>query len=257
MAYETELQFAIQAVSQAARLAIAVQREIASDDALAKEDRSPVTVADFGVQALISHALQQAYPNDPFMGEENSAALSSPEAEGIAGKIIQRVVKIKSEIERDEVLPLIDRASHDGGSTGRFWTLDPIDGTKGFLRRQQYAIALALIENGEVVAGVLGCPNLSSGGDPENGSHGSIFAACKGQGAQTLTIDGDHPTTICTRDISETDAAIVCESVEAAHSDHSTSAEVARILGITADPVRIDSQCKYAVVARGDADIYL
>ena len=145
MPYQADLQFAIRAVSEAARLAIAVQQEIRSDDAMAKEDRSPVTVADFGVQALISHALNHKYPNDPLMGEENSTALRLPEAQNITEKIIQQVVGTNPEIERDQVLPLIDRASHGGGSSGRFWTLDPIDGTKGFLRRQQYAIALALI----------------------------------------------------------------------------------------------------------------
>ena len=48
-----------------------------------------------------------------------------------------------------------------------------------------------------------------------------------------------------------------CESVEAAHSDHDEAAEIARRLGITTEPYRIDSQCKYAAVARGDASIYL
>ena len=54
--------------------------------------------------------------------------------------------------------------STDGRATAyqdRFWTLDPIDGTKGFLRGEQYAVALALIENGEVVVAALACPNLS------------------------------------------------------------------------------------------------
>jgi len=51
--------------------------------------------------------------------------------------------------------------------------------------------------------------------------------------------------------------AILCESVEAEHSSHTTSAEVARRLGVTAAPVRMDSQCKYALLARGDASVYL
>ena len=48
-----------------------------------------------------------------------------------------------------------------------------------------------------------------------------------------------------------------CESVEKAHTSQSDSAKIADLLGITKEPVRIDSQCKYAVVARGDASIYL
>jgi 3'(2'), 5'-bisphosphate nucleotidase len=48
-----------------------------------------------------------------------------------------------------------------------------------------------------------------------------------------------------------------CESVESGHSDQGQSAAIAARLGITAEPYRIDSQCKYAAVARGDASIYL
>ena len=48
-----------------------------------------------------------------------------------------------------------------------------------------------------------------------------------------------------------------CESVESGHSSHSRSAQIARELGIVHDPVRLDSQAKYGVVARGEADVYL
>ena len=48
-----------------------------------------------------------------------------------------------------------------------------------------------------------------------------------------------------------------CESVESGHSAHGDAAAVADRLGITAAPLRMDSQAKYAVVARGEADIYL
>jgi 3'(2'), 5'-bisphosphate nucleotidase len=47
------------------------------------------------------------------------------------------------------------------------------------------------------------------------------------------------------------------ESVESGHSNQSEAALVAQALGITAAPLRLDSQAKYAVVARGDASIYL
>jgi 3'(2'), 5'-bisphosphate nucleotidase len=48
-----------------------------------------------------------------------------------------------------------------------------------------------------------------------------------------------------------------CESVESGHSNQDHSAQIAARLGITVEPYRIDSQCKYAAVARGDASIYL
>lgn len=68
------------------------------------------------------------------------------------------------------------------GATGH-WALDPIDGTKGFLRGGQYAVCLGLLKEGKVVVGVMGCPNLPV--DPSNpdGEKGVIFVAVEGQGA--------------------------------------------------------------------------
>lgn len=51
--------------------------------------------------------------------------------------------------------------------------------------------------------------------------------------------------------------AKLCESWEASHSDHGITEKIRTALGIKARPVRLDSQCKYGVVARGEADIYL
>ena len=53
------------------------------------------------------------------------------------------------------------------------------------------------------------------------------------------------------------DQARFCESVESGHSDQDESARIAEDLGIRSEPFRIDSQCKYAAVARNDASIYL
>jgi 3'-phosphoadenosine 5'-phosphosulfate (PAPS) 3'-phosphatase len=52
-------------------------------------------------------------------------------------------------LSEEAVLEAIDRGQHGGGGTGRFWTVDPIDGTKGFLRGEQYAVAVALIDQVE------------------------------------------------------------------------------------------------------------
>jgi 3'(2'), 5'-bisphosphate nucleotidase len=57
--------------------------------------------------------------------------------------------------------------------------------------------------------------------------------------------------------VSDAADAVFCESVESDHSAHGDSSKVAGILGVRAAALRIDSQCKYAAVARGDASIYL
>ena len=68
---------------------------------------------------------------------------------------------------------------------------DPIDGTKGFLRGDQYAVALALVVNGDVKVGLLGCPNLTDGYKPEIGGPGSLLAAVRGEGTWVTTIEGE------------------------------------------------------------------
>ena len=68
------------------------------------------------------------------------------------------------------------------------WTLDPIDGTKGFLRKGQYAVCLALIVDSEVELGVMGCPNLPVDATKADGERGCIFVAVKGQGAEQVCL---------------------------------------------------------------------
>jgi len=48
-----------------------------------------------------------------------------------------------------------------------------------------------------------------------------------------------------------------CESLESGHSSQDAHARIAQHLGVTAEPYRMDSQCKYGIVARGEASIYL
>lgn len=93
-----------------------------------------------------------------------------------------------------KMLRAIERGGHAGGPKGRYWVLDPVDGTKGFLRGQQYAICLALIEEGQVKLGVLGCPRLPLHGvtmDPaeeEEKSSGTLVAAVQDQGAYQVGV---------------------------------------------------------------------
>lgn len=66
------------------------------------------------------------------------------------------------------------------------WTIDPIDGTKGFLRGEQYAVCVSLIVDAQVQVGVIGCPNLLvNPAHPEQGT-GVIFKAVRGQGTQQV-----------------------------------------------------------------------
>ena len=62
-----EIGFTVGALKEAAQLAQKIQREMAPT-ALTKEDKSPVTVADFAVQALMGRSLEMAFPEDSLVG---------------------------------------------------------------------------------------------------------------------------------------------------------------------------------------------
>ena len=248
-----ELAAAIDAVRAASRVCIAVQRKLVSAETLEKRDKSPVTVADFASQAIVCRKLAAALPGDRVVGEEDAAELRSPGQEVLAAAVAERVGAELGGADPEQVLDWIDLGGAEAAGD-RYWTLDPIDGTKGFLRGEQYAVALGLIEDGEVVLGVLGCPNLEG-----RGGTGSLFAGVVGSGAIELPLVGDgiagEPVRVTS--LASPAQARFCESVESGHSNQSESARIAEQLGITLEPYRIDSQCKYAAIARGDAQIYL
>ena len=254
MNYKSELQTAIKAVEKASALCKVVQANLVSEESMQKKDKSPVTVADFGAQAIVIHELKKTFPNDPIVAEEDAKELGS---DPLLERIMEHLDSHLPGLSEEEIVATINMGRHDGGKEGRFWTLDPIDGTKGFLRKQQYAVALALIENGEVVLGVLGCPNLSTSSYNSNQNLGTLLYAVKGQGAFMKPIKGADEISVSVSGVESTSKANFCESVESGHSSHDASAKIAEILNVTAEPVRIDSQCKYGVLSRGEASIYL
>ena len=242
MGFELEKKAGLDAVTKAARSCAQMRDETEFREALYKTDGSPVTLADFFVQALINEELTAAFPEIPIVAEESSVCL-----EGFL-----------PEKSPNEIFRAINRGNHGGGNHGRFWTLDPIDGTRGLLAKRQYAIALALIEDGEVVLGILGCPELEpDASDGTGGKKGVVFFAEKGQGSYQFGLWGSPQTRISGSGVEKASDSVMCESVEAPDSSYEFSEKIARFLNISAKPVRMDSQCKYAVLARGDASIYL
>ena len=253
--YEHERDVAVAAVREAARLCQAVQQHLAPG-VIKKKDRSPVTVADFGSQALVCRRLRDAFPDDPIIAEEDATTLRQDDQAAVRAQMVEHVQALCTDACEADILGWIDEGNAQAYSD-RFWTLDPIDGTKGFLRGEQYAVALALIVEGEVQVAALACPNLAPRYD-QNGVPGVIYAAIRGFGSIRLPLHGDGvPLPVRVSTLSDPEQARFCESVESGHSSHSDAAAVAARLGIERAPVRLDSQAKYAVVARGDADIYM
>ena len=245
----------IDAVRAGARICRAVQSTLTSGDSMKKDDKSPVTVADLATQAIIARRLAGAFPGVPLVGEEDSMVFDAGDGPSLVQTVLSWVRSEWPEADDASMRAAIDLGRGEGGARGRFFTLDPIDGTKGFLRGGQYAIALALIEDGVVVAGVLGCPNLVT----PDGSTGAVLVAARGAGTRLLPIDGDDHAGVAAHVSQESDPARLrlCESVDGGHTDRTISAAVLARLGTQVPTVRMDSQAKYAVVALGEGELYL
>lgn len=249
MIYEVEKKVAISAVIDAAKVCQKVREDIPS--AIQKEDKSPVTVADFGAQAVICKALKDVFPHDMIVGEEDATVLRQSDQVDIINKVTDYVNFVLPNATSDQVLDWIDYGN--GKVSKRFWTLDPIDGTKGFLRQDQYAIALALIDDGEVKLGIMGCPALYL----SEGEMGWLFLAIKGQGAYKMPLNGGDFTKLQVVNNDDIARFRFVESVEASHGDQEKQVAIAKKIGITTESVRVDSQAKYGIVASGEAALYL
>ena len=252
MLYEQEKQVAIAAVTVAAKLCEQVRREQGSL-AIEKPDLSPVTVADFSAQAVICQALGEAFPNDSVIGEEDSTLLqTSPEQLALVTQYVQTQI---TSATPDAVSAWIDRGN--GTAESRYWTLDPIDGTKGYIRGDQYAIALALVEFGELKLGVLGCPALPVDLAQPEGERGVMFVAVRGQGATMIPFAGGEPRPIHVTDATDASLHRLAKSIVSEHSNPEAQEAVAQAVGLTDPPLQLDSQAKYGVVARGEAALYI
>jgi 3'(2'), 5'-bisphosphate nucleotidase len=258
-AYSKEADFALSAVRTAARLCRRIQGEMVTE-ALEKKDRSPVTIADFASQAVVARLLMDAFPEDALVAEEDSAALKTADhaetLDRVAGYVSSLFSSDRSSTGSDSVCDWIDRGN--GVPEGRFWVLDPIDGTKGFLRGDQYVVALSLVEKGRVVLGALGCPNLDRRLSPDKGGQGTAVLAVRGQGAWVFgpeEVGQVEPTRLNVSGEKDPARARVLRSFESGHTDGAKIEQVAAGLGTDQPPVRMDSQAKFAILAAGGAEL--
>lgn len=286
--YSKELEVATLAVKRASLLTKKLSDSIAStrsSGTQTKEDKSPVTIGDYASQAIINHAIKINFPSDEIVGEEESDTLreDNEEAKALSSKILDIITdaqdstssfnsRIGELSELNKIYESIDFGNSKGGSNGRFWALDPIDGTKGFLRGDQFAVCLALIENGKVVLGVIGCPNLPEviiSNTDMSGPKGGLFSAVKGVGSYYTSLFESNDFVplakqerIKMKQNTSPDSLVVAEGVEKGHSSHSTQSLIKAKLGFNEETVanqtiNLDSQVKYCVLAKGQADIYL
>jgi 3'(2'), 5'-bisphosphate nucleotidase len=171
-----------------------------------KKDQSPVTLADEVAHDLIVQGLKRIDPETPVVSEESDAA-----------------------------------SFEHRRQWRRFWLVDPLDGTKEFIkRRAEFTVNIALVENGEPVFGVVLAPALDL-----------LYWAAKGEGAWRLEKGGD-PERIYSSPPEPGAGLTVVESLShpsAELEDYLSTIPVAR-------RVKAGSSLKFCWVAEGRADIY-
>jgi 3'(2'), 5'-bisphosphate nucleotidase len=246
---------AVEAAVKASALCEKVRKDLAGQESILKKDKSPVTIADYGSQAIVCKLIRERFPDDTIVAEEDSRELRRTDRSKILDQVTTYVNALIPNSSSKEVCSWIDFSSDS--ITDRFWTLDPIDGTKGFLRGDQYAIALALIESGMVKLGVLACPNLYLDVRQPSGARGCLFVALRGKGSVEMEIHGKGKRTISVSKVTNPSKVIITESVEPNHADHLTHRRLAEKLNILEPSLKMDSQAKYGILARGEASLYL
>ncbi len=245
----------LQAVIKASCLCQQVRADLVGGASILKSDRSPVTIADYGSQAIICKLIRERFPQDTIVAEEDSKELRRPERSKILEHVRNYVSQFVTASSSEEVCSWIDFSSNT--TTDRFWALDPIDGTKGFLRGDQYAIALALVEHGTVMFGILACPNLYEDAEQPLGGKGCLFVGLKGRGSVQMDENGKNQRAISVSRISNPAEAVITESVESNHADHLAHQRLAQRLRIAQPSLKMDSQAKYGILARGEVTLYL
>ena len=168
-----------------------------------KSDGSPVTEADRAAEAIILQRLAAAFPDIPVIAEEEACA--------------GRIPKIGD----------------------RFFLVDPLDGTRGFVERNgEFTVNIGLVENQQAVAGVIYAPD----------SH-LLYYGARGEGAFRCLESGPHEG-ICTRLAPAAGLTVIASRTTA----DKTAARLAHLS--IAEFAPSSSSLKFCLLAEGAADVY-
>ena len=233
------------AVRDAVKLCRRVQRHHLIANAKGGE---PVTIADYGAQALIGRALQTHYPDDAVVAEESGAQfveLVAAEQRADALRILSEI--LGQSVSEAQVVAWLDFGR--GKSSRRAWAIDPIDGTRGFIARRHYAIACGLLVDGEAAEGIVAAPGYNENGTLFYTRDGAVWRA---------PIDGGAGERVAVSQRRHASELVAVQSFEKRHASKSRMRRARELAGLGKTRIReLDSMEKYALVACGDADLYM
>lgn len=238
-----------------------------------KPDGSPVSAADLAIQIAVGWTIRERFgQGEPIVGEEGASSVSMPGGRVLLDRAVAALKEaFGSACPRDpEALLLDDSATRAAAWPRQWWTVDPIDGTKGFRSGRHFAICVARVEDCVPTVGSLACPTMPRTGDPmamrASGDSGTLYAAMVGGGAWSANAQWDgvgapsmsqlaRPAGRAAQRGAE-DPWIVCDSIEGGDRAERMRGVVTRA-GFPWRTISLDSQCKYALVADGRADAFM
>jgi HAL2 family 3'(2'),5'-bisphosphate nucleotidase len=236
VAYFKELSLAVDLVKEASKITEWFRTKNTSS--FIKKDDSPVTLADFASQIFIISNIKKYFPEDQIIAEEESSVFIDLYAENIVKKCYNSL-NITFEENLKETL------NYRGSNSKRQWTVDPIDGTKGFQKGLAYAIGMGFMIQAEPTVCAIGVPNYKN-------TRLTIFSAEKNHGAKVSYGDQNF-TKISVSSKNEIKKFRICHSL---HYNKPWVLDFARSLGIT-NFIPLDSMAKLCMVADGSSEIYI
>ncbi|MSQ90472.1 MAG: hypothetical protein EXS01_03645 [Phycisphaerales bacterium] len=240
-----------------------ILRDPRAREPVIKPDGSPVTAGDLAVQMAVCAVLAERTPDMAVIGEEGESSF-----EGSAGRELLERAVVAVRLSMGSAAPSDPTQFLRGDTRPRassWWTVDPIDGTKGFRSARHYALCLALVEDRRATIGILSCPTLVMGRDPlaigSDEQFGTVYAALRGKGAWKFQpTEGLRELPAMAMQVRRpkhtSQSWRVCDSIEGG-----SRAERMRTVMSATDlkwsSVSLDSQCKYALLAEGTADCFM
>lgn len=248
------LQQLLPAARQAAALCQAVQaahiRPAQGDDAVKRKGGAePVTIADYGAQAILCRNIARLFPRDAVVAEEGGEQflqlIGAAEREEVRRQVS---AVLAEEVSQAQLCAWLDHGQ--GREAARTWVIDPIDGTKGFIALRHYVVAVGQLDaRRQVVAGLLAAPGWPGGGRLLYTQSGAaLMEPLAGGALRRLRVSQRR----------EPKDMLLMDSYEPSHSSRARVAALQEAAGLAAARLeRIDSQEKYGRVAAGAADLYL
>ncbi|MCC6614652.1 MAG: hypothetical protein IT320_14320 [Anaerolineae bacterium] len=236
-------------VFQAVDLARRV-RQLALDHS-DKGGNDPVTIADYGIQALLLRAMQTHFPDDGIIAEEDSThffELVAPEQQALIAALLSET--LGETVGVADIGHWLDYGQKH--ECNRMWTVDPIDGTRGYVSGRRYSVAIGLLVDHQPAAGLLACAEYPNGGE-----NGVLFYTQDGA-AYAQPIKGSHtPRHIHASEIDDPARLRTVLATDAIDIDKPRVEPVLAAAHIESKFDYVDGQDKYAMVASGDVDFYL